>query len=188
MKEQSKVNMNRRDNDKKDPVQTNGIVKISAEEIMREPKVNQCIEMLASTDNRRIILGCGELLRVSDLNLLILSQNANDEKQKEVYSKIRTQVYAILDNLLSEMKSDDFKNIALTERDAFMKVVTFLRERNAQAILLEIALESDNPDIANSATYHFIKNGERDALLVISHNAVCTSARNIASRELQMIN
>lgn len=182
--------MDRRVNDKNKENAPKIVGKISVEKIMQKPDIDQYICMLASTENKKVINSCGELLRIADINLLILSQNKgeNNKKQIEVYEKIRAQVYAILDELLRFMRKEDFCKISITEREAFKKVVGYLRGKNAADLLLEIATGSDDDELAGLSTYHFVKNREREALNKIANNAISKLAKNIAKKELCLIN
>jgi len=186
------TNMNRRaiDNDRNKEITQKVLGRIDAEKIMQKPEVEQYISMLASTENKKVINGCGELLRTVDINLLILSQSKdeNDRRQAEVYGKIRAQVCSILDELLPFIKKEDFCKISITEREAFKKVVGYLREKNASDLLLEIATGSDDDELARLAMYYFVKNREREALNKIANNAISKIAKNIAEKELCLIN
>jgi|GEM_PF-3554335 len=184
--------MNRRaiDNDRNKEITQKALGRIDAEKIMQKPEVEQYISMLASTENKKVIKGCGELLRTVDINLLILSQSKdeNDRRQAEVYGKIKAQVCSILDELLPFIKKEDFCKISITEREAFKKVVGYLREKNASDLLLEIATGSDDDELARLATYYFVKNREREALNKIVNNAISKIAKNIVEKELCLIN
>lgn len=184
--------MNRRaiDNDRNKEITQKALGRIDAEKIMQKPEVEQYISMLASTENKKVIKGCGELLRTVDINLLILiqSKDENDRRQAEVYGKIRAQVCSILDELLPFIKKEDFCKISITEREAFKKVVGYLREKNASDLLLEIATGSDDDELARLATYYFVKNREREALNKIVNNAISKIAKNIVEKELCLIN
>lgn len=153
-------------------------------EFIKDPKIEGLILQLGETENKKVLLACGDLLLHLELNQLIKSQEKDKAKEVIIYEKMKAEIYKILEDLSSTLTYRDFDFIKNNEKEAIIRVLNFLIEKNKEGLLLEIAKKSNDDYIAKHVAWYFIRKGDNEKIREINAEAICLTIKNLTAQKV----